>query len=607
MNIQLRRPSDGAVSESRTFDFIPLDAGRAYWSAKRLKTNFNVFNQILSRDQALRQGDTAPPEPPQSQELKHKVPLSRAPVMAGMFNANSSTNLTECNGDSSLMSPQLGQMRQTLKPVAMPGAVSNNTETAGAALQSSHAAVTAVSAAPHVNYPGQMTDNDNTSQLHTLGSLQHRSQPAVSAVPQIPSRTPQKPAMFDQLRPASDISLMSDMSSLTQADNISLATRQSVNEILSLADVSVFSGDTINLDNISVNTLLNNPLGMQPSSNSSFGLQPSSMQSNTLDIKLEPKLEPTEAVTNSNTNLSSAAATNLGSMTSVSTVKENQAPVTHQNTNMSPMDVTDITVDTFNEAMDTLGDDIGQIYDDVMQCVYDDVDIKYDDVTLLMDQPPVPPQRKQKETNIDADIVPDIDKPLPAAPKNNILTKLTEKKNELMTAREKELEKKKREREELEEQKRKEKEEKERKKKEEKEAKKREEEEKKAKLDEQKLKSSLFQRLFQRSQSRASGQDDQEPGDQDQDMVTSDTCDTCPPVPAHQQLGYMSQASMDARLSELEQLISASNNGAEIELEKLDDNILSELTRQYPPEGGAGLSATATPTNDINQSQPVQT
>ena len=40
-----------------------------------------------------------------------------------------------------------------------------------------------------------------------------------------------------------------------------------------------------------------------------------------------------------------------------------------------------------------------------------------------------------------------VDKPLPAAPRNNILTKLTEKKNELMTAREKELEKKKKEKE----------------------------------------------------------------------------------------------------------------------------------------------------------------
>merc|ERR1712110_1156328 len=62
----------------------------------------------------------------------------------------------------------------------------------------------------------------------------------------------------------------------------------------------------------------------------------------------------------------------------------------------------------------------------------------YDDVEILNDQPPVPPLR-QKAVSIE----PDIDKPLPAAPRNNILTKLTEKKNELMTAREKELEKKK--------------------------------------------------------------------------------------------------------------------------------------------------------------------
>merc|ERR1712183_1080011 len=100
--------------------------------------------------------------------------------------------------------------------------------------------------------------------------------------------------------------------------------------------------------------------------------------------------------------------------------------------------------------MEGLDLDIGQIYDDVMQCVYDDVEI-------LADQPPVPPLRK-KDVSIEP---PDIDKPLPAAPRNNILTKITEKKNELMTAREKELEKKKKEKEELEEQRRKEREEKE--------------------------------------------------------------------------------------------------------------------------------------------------
>merc|ERR1712107_965020 len=232
----------------------------------------------------------------------------------------------------------------------------------------------------------------------------------------------------------------------------------------------------------------------------------------------------------------------------------------------------------------------GQIYDDVMQCVYDDVDIKYDDVEISMDQPPVPPTRR-RETNIDADIViPELDKPLPAAPRNNILTKLTEKKNELMTAREKEMEKKRREREELEEQKRKEREEKEKKKKEERDAKKREEDEKKAKLDEQKMKSSLFQRLFQRSQSRPSEMSEDD-GDQETESSPDLRPDTLPPVPPHHQ-SYMSQVSMNARLSELEELISGDNNSAVNE--NMDENILFSL--QYPE----------TSSSELNQSQPVQ-
>merc|ERR1719411_351825 len=149
---------------------------------------------------------------------------------------------------------------------------------------------------------------------------------------------------------------------------------------------------------------------------------------------------------------------------------------------------------------------------------------------LTAEQPPVPPTRRQRETNIDADIA-ELDKPLPAAPRNNILTKLTEKKNEMMTVREREMERKRRE-----------------------------EEEKKAKLDEQKIKSSLFQRLFQRSQSR-----NMEAGDlgaEDEAMVTEDAeaaaaggDPAAPPVLQHQ-AAYLSQASMDARLSELEQLIT---------------------------------------------------
>merc|ERR1712012_371827 len=451
-------------------------------------------------------------------------------------------------GESS-QSSQLaaGQMRQTLKPVAMPGMASTPVTFPG---------------------PGQMI-TDNTLL---------RSKPDVT--PQIPTRSPQKstgPAFgVVSSRPTSDMSLISDFSSLTQPDNISLATttRQSVNEILSLADVSVYSGDTINLDNISVNTLLNNPLGMQ---------QPL-MNTN---IKEEPQDAVT--MTNSSSNLSNVATT-LGSLTSVATVKECIKP---DPPNFSPMDVTDITTESVNnvamDTMDSLDLDIGQIYDDVMQCVYDDVDVKYDDVTMLMDQPPVPPLRRNKEleTNIDADIIAEIDKPLPAAPKNNILTKLTEKKNELLIAREKEIEKKRKEKEEIEEQRRKEK----------------EEEDKKAK-EEQKMKSSLFQRLFQRSQSRNAEMPDMMEDHQDEASLTSSVPgddETLPPPPPPHQQAYMSQISMDARLSELEQLIGAANSGVGEHLESLDDTIVTEFTSQYPPESGS--------TADIrpDQSQTVQT
>ena len=546
------------MSESRTFEFLPLDPGRAYWSAKKMKMNYSLCSQILSRDQALR-GETGhgpqpqpPQQPPLHQELKHKVPLSRAPVMAGVFSAPeaSSLNPEVSNGAEAAF---VTQQRQTLRPVAMPGA-------ANAVM--------------------------NTQQPQPAVSFPAAPAAASQQPPQVPARAGgmQKSSLFDpaSVRPNSDMSIMSDFSSITQCDNISMATRQSVNEILSMADVSVFSGDTINLDNISVNTLLNNPLGMQ---------QPLDQPQENIEIKEEP-LEA--AINNSINNLSQSVATGLGSLTSVATVKENKQ---EQGFSITPMDVTDITSESPGMTMEDL--DIGQIYDDVMQCVYDDVDIKYDDVTLLMDQPPVPPTRR-RETNIDADIPdsPDIDKPLPAAPRNNILTKLTGKKNEMLIAREKELERKKKEKEELEEQRRKEREEKERKKKEEREAKKREEDEKKAKLDEQKIKSSLFQRLFQRSQSRSADVGDVMEDGQDYVMVTEEAASEAsgdfPPVPQHQ--GYMSQASMDARLSELEQLINSSNTGAEAGEVNLENNIVPEFSRQ-PEPGSAGAEA--------SQSQPV--
>lgn len=49
--IQLRRPSDGATSDPLPFELLPLDSGRPlYWSYKRKKGNYNLFNAILAND-----------------------------------------------------------------------------------------------------------------------------------------------------------------------------------------------------------------------------------------------------------------------------------------------------------------------------------------------------------------------------------------------------------------------------------------------------------------------------------------------------------------------------------------------------------------------------
>jgi len=392
---------------------------------------------------------------------------------------------------------------------------------------------------------------------------------------------------------------MSDMSNFTQIDNTSVTTRQSVNEILSLADMSVYSGDTINLDNISVNTFIQDP--------------------NNLHNQFEIKEEPQEYVStlkraSKNMNLDGAMSS---SMTSVATVKENkpsQALSTSQGTLGNTEDSEQLSIVTPDQ-IDSMDVDIGQIYDDVMQCVYDDVDVKYDDVNFMTDtvEPPVPPMRK-RGLSVDNGI----EKPLPGVPKNNIITKLAEKKNELMTAREKELERKRileeqkrKEREELEEQKRKEREEKEKKKMEEKEARRieeeqkkaqrrKEEEEKKAKKqaeaeDEHKMKTSLFQRLFQRSQSKTANDEVVEVED---DMLENKDLETPPPIPPHQthpQENLATQISIDNQLTDLEQLIQSGD------LERLD-SVVSEFASQFPPDSGTGENLGNT---ELSQAQPV--
>eukprot|EP00092_Neocalanus_flemingeri_P005309 GFUD01005717.1.p1 GENE.GFUD01005717.1~~GFUD01005717.1.p1 ORF type:complete len:913 (-),score=220.83 GFUD01005717.1:325-3063(-) len=596
VQLQLKRPSDGAVSESRSFEFIPLDAGRAYWSAKRLKTNYTVFNQILSRDQAARQGELQPPD------LKHKIPLSRAPVMAGVFSSERSAE-SACEGATvDTSSQQLGQqqLRQQLKPVAMPGGMPMPPNAGSQSfLNNMPSNLTASDTSP-LSMP-QSTPVDTESISAQINASQAQS----VLPPQVPIRSPHRsnlltgvydtmPGHPNHQRPMSDASIMSDYSSFTQCDNASITTRQSVNEILSLADMSVYSGDTLNLDNISVNTFMQDPNNLQQQ----------------FDIKEEPDEYSNSTIRRI---VKNPALDIMGSMTSVATVKENKA-IVQANSNSGSLNTIHVPEEPNSATptpMDTLDMDIGQIYDDVMQCVYDDVDIKYDDVNIITDQiqPPVPPMRK-RGLSVDQGV----EKPLPVVPKNNIITKLAEKKNELLTAREKELEKRrlldeqrKKEREEIEEQKKKEREEKEKKRLEEKEAKRNEEEQKKAQKkkeeeerkakklaeieDEHKLKTSLFQRLFQRSQSRTGDVIESEEAD-----TTHENLETPPPIPPHHApppQNLATQLSIESQLTDLEQLIQSGD------LERLD-HVVTEFASQFPPQAGDSIS-----NQELSQSQPV--
>lgn len=529
--LQLRRPSDGAVSEPRCFEFLPLDAGRSYWSAKRLKTNYTVFNQILNVDQAI-----------QAEELRHKSPTQRVefPVSPGLehlglnlqYPGISETSPRPFDADDIKVEPITTGYRQHLNPVAMPGSGSHRFSQPGLMSVSSSLNSTSSSLVS----PTTTSNRDSAPEVPVRSPLKshllHQPQ-----IPSIPSRQP---------RPMSDLSLLSDF---TQCDNASIVTRQSVNEILSLAEGSIASGDNINLDNMSID----------------FYFQEQGL------IKLEEpspvKVAPA---------LRKISVDYMGSMSSVATVRENKA-----------QSVQPIEEPSSSNIVEDI--DMNQIYDDVMQCVYDDVDVKYDDLPMMdVNGPPVPPVRK-RGLSVDRGVQ-SIDKPLPTAPKPpSIITILSEKKNELLKEREKEQERKKqieeqkrKEKEILDEQRRKEKEEKELKRNEERERKriedeerkqkkKKEEEEKRLKSPEsesEKLNQSLFQRLFQRTQSKL------------EDEEKSNDLDLPPPVPAHasssnlepsessesqepserkQENGVPSPLIFDSDLSDIENFISQVN------------------------------------------------
>jgi hypothetical protein len=379
-------------------------------------------------------------------------------------------------------------------------------------------------------------------------------------------------------RPMSDISTFSELSTITGCSSI--ATRQSVNEILSLADgASVYSLDSTHLDDIEV---------------SEVGL----------DIKEEPcdfaNLRLKQSLANPVLDI-------MGSMTSVSTVKERQSIQPMEEPSSSTPLPEEAPSSSTPLAMDCSELDLGQIYDDVMQCVYDDVDTKYDNIMALVDsqetgEPPIPPLRR-RGLSVDEGLL----KPLPGVPKNpSLLHKLAEKKEEIAKEREKEKEKKKlldeqrrKEKEIQEELRRKEREERENEKRKERDIKRQEEEQKKllkkkeeeekklkklAELEgENKMKQSLFQRLFQRSQSRG-GEVQPEEAD------STENVEVPPPVPPHGASVAMqsddvtpahnndtTDLDIQTEISQLEQFIVSGN------LDHLD-SMVTEFAKQCLPE-----------------------
>ncbi|TRY78048.1 hypothetical protein TCAL_06620 [Tigriopus californicus] len=189
VKIHLRRPSDGAVSESRNFEFLPLDSGRSFWANKRLKTNYNIFNSILTASG----GGTKINEVMASQEeLKRKIRAPHQGAASSMAIVTTTQSLDPSTMTSSFPPPP---------------ASARNYHT--------------LSMVPHSSLtPQQQTENAQLLAVDTSMGLANTN-----------SASPNRP-----------LSQISDASTATNATD---ATKQSVNEILSLAgdqeDISVYS------------------------------------------------------------------------------------------------------------------------------------------------------------------------------------------------------------------------------------------------------------------------------------------------------------------------------------------------------------------------------
>ena len=164
-------------------------------------------------------------EPP----LRHKLPA----VAAASRPADYNTNTVEM--EEVKVEGVAANYRQQLNPVAMPGSTPRSS-----ALLTGLPAVSAMGAMPPTGAMPPMTKPAGPAPEVPVRSPHKSSLLQSTTLPSLPSRHPVQ-------RPLSDLSLLSEF---TQGEAASVTTRQSVNEILSLAEVStVCSSETLdNLD-----------------------------------------------------------------------------------------------------------------------------------------------------------------------------------------------------------------------------------------------------------------------------------------------------------------------------------------------------------------------
>ena len=112
VKMQLRRPSDGAVSDSRSFEFTPINGGR-FWASKRLKSNYSLFNNILTSEPSFTVVSTSGISV-QSDTLRRKIPTnSQAASSNGLASPDSTMHHIVVQPPAS----SLGQITQPIQLV----------------------------------------------------------------------------------------------------------------------------------------------------------------------------------------------------------------------------------------------------------------------------------------------------------------------------------------------------------------------------------------------------------------------------------------------------------------------------------------------------------